>query len=149
MTEGTTVGSRCAALVMVVSGLLTVVLSLTFWTSCPTTPCGGNLMAISTYSGVDLGFGDVTAFAGVAVAAIGLGALRHDGQSRFATSAVLLSLLIVMTVAASVTWMYVIPGDDKEYSWPPSTAVLVGVVGLIAVESSLRLRRAMLPRPSA
>jgi len=147
MTETKTIGSRGAALVLVVAGSLTLLLSFQRWTSCPTTPCGGILMAISDYSGIDLGFGVVTALAGLLLAAIGLGALRRKGVSRFATAAVLLALLIVVTAGASVVWMYVIPGDDKEFYWPPFTAILVGIVGLIALAASLWLWRATLSRP--
>jgi hypothetical protein len=39
--------------------------------------------------------------------------------------------------------MYVIPGDDKEFYWPPYSAILVGVIGLIAVAASINLRRAV------
>ena len=140
MTEAQATGSRGAAVVLVVTGLLTGFLSFQWWASCPTTPCGGFLMAISEYSGTDLGFGVITALAGVLLSAIGLDALRHHGVSRFATAAVLLTLLIVATVGASVVWMYVIPGDAKEFYWPPSTAILVGIIGLIAFGASLRLR---------
>jgi hypothetical protein len=140
MTEAKAVGSRGAAVVLVVAGLLTAFLSFQRWTSCPTTPCGGFLQSISDYSGTDLGFGVVTALAGVLLAAIGLDALRH-GVSRFATTAVLLALVIVVTVAGSVIWMYFIPGDGKAYYWPPSTAILVGLVGLIALIASLSSAR--------
>jgi peptidoglycan/LPS O-acetylase OafA/YrhL len=147
MTETKAIGSRGAALVLVVAGSLTLLLSFQRWTSCPTTPCGGILMAISDYSGIDLGFGVVTALGGLLLAAIGLGALRRKGVSRFATAAALLALLIVVTAGASVVWMYVIPGDDKEFYWPPFTTFLVGIVGLIALAASLWLWRATLSRP--
>jgi peptidoglycan/LPS O-acetylase OafA/YrhL len=98
-------------------------------------------MAISEYSGLDLGFGVVTALAGLGLAGIGLDGLRQKGVSRFATAAVLLALLIVVTAGASVVWMYVIPGDDKEFRWPPFTAILVAIVGFIALGASLWLRR--------
>ena len=146
MTETKTTGSRGAALVVAVSGLLTMVASFLPWGSCPTTPCGGFLQSISEYSGLDLGFGVVTAGAGVLLAAIGLDALRHGGVTRFATAAVLLALVIVLAAGASVIWMYVIPGDDKDYHWPPFAAVIVGIVGLIAFAAGLRLRRAATPR---
>lgn len=149
MTEVRAVGSRGAAIVLVVAGLLTMLLSFQRWTSCSTTPCGGFLQAISEYSGLDLGFGAVTAISGVMLAAIGLGALRQEGVTRLASAvAVLLALVIVVTVGASVVWMYVIPGEDKDYHWPPFTAILVGIVGLIALIASLRLWRATLPSPA-
>jgi uncharacterized membrane protein YidH (DUF202 family) len=146
MTEAKAMGSRGAAVVLVVAGLLTAFLSFQRWTSCPTTPCGGFLQAISDYSGTDLGFGVVTGLAGVLLAAIGPDGLRHDGVSRFATAAVLLALLIVVTVVASVVWMYVIPGDDKEFYRPPYTAILIGSIGLVALVVSLSLRRILLRR---
>ena len=146
MTDVKIAGSGSAAVFLVVAGLLTVFLSFQTWTTCPTTPCGGFLQSISEYSGTDLGFGAVTALAGALLAAIGVDALRHEGVSRFATTSVLLALVIVGTVGASVVWMYVIPGEDKDYGWPPYTAILVGIVGLIAFAASLRLWRATPPR---
>jgi hypothetical protein len=141
MTEVKTIGARGAALALAVTGPLTLLLSFETWGSCPTTPCGGILMAISEYSGLDLGFGGVTAVAGLMLAVIGCGALRHMGVSRLGTAAVLLALLIVAAAGGSVLWMYVLPGDDKEFRWPPFTAILVGIIGLVAFGASLRLRR--------
>jgi peptidoglycan/LPS O-acetylase OafA/YrhL len=140
MVERTKIGSSAAALVLTVSGVVIALLSFQQWTSCPTTPCAGILMAISTYTGIDLGFGVVTGLAGVLLAGIGVDALRHGGASDFAMPALLLALLTIATIGASVVWMYVIPGDDKEYYWPPSTAILIGFIGLIAVAASLRVR---------
>jgi hypothetical protein len=138
-------GAR-AALILVVTGLLTLLWSFGTWGSCPSTPCGGIFMAISLYSGMALGFGVVTAVAGLGLTLIGLGALRRKGVSRFATNAVLLALVIVVTAGLSVIWMYVIPGDDKDFRWPPFTPILVGVAGLIALAASLRLGRSMARR---
>jgi hypothetical protein len=146
MTEAKTIGSRGAALVLVIAGSLTVLASFWTWGSCSTTPCGGFLQSISDYSGLDLGFGFVTAGAGLLLAVIGLDALRRGGVSRFATAAVLLAILIVVTAGGSVIWMYVLPGDDKDYYWPPYVPILVGIVGLIGLAASLRLRRTMPPR---
>ena len=143
-----TTGSRGAALVVAVAGLLTLYASFWTWGTCSTTPCGGFLQSISEYSGLDLGFGVVTAVAGVILAAIGLDALRHSGVTRFANAAVLLALVVVLAAGASVLWMYVIPGDDKDYHWPPFTAVIVAIVGLIAFAASFRLRRTMALRGS-
>jgi peptidoglycan/LPS O-acetylase OafA/YrhL len=144
MAERTSSGSSAAALVLMVSGVLIALLSFQHWTSCPTTPCGGMLMAISTYTGIDLGFGIVTGVTGVLLAGIGVDALRHDGASSFAPLAVSLALLTIATIGASVVWMYVIPDDDNEYYWPPSTAILIGLIGLIAMAASLRLRKRLL-----
>ena len=140
MAERTRIGSSAAALVLIVSGGLIALLSFQHWTSCPTTPCGGILMSISTYTGIDLGFAVVTGLAGVLVAAIGVDAHRHDGVSAYARPALLLSLLTIATIGLSVEWMNVIPGDHKAHYWPPSTAVLIGFIGLIAIPASLRLR---------
>ncbi len=153
MTEAKSIDARGAALALLLTGVLTVLLSFWTWGTCPSTPCGGMLMAISEYSGLDLGFGVVSAFAGIGLAAIGLDGLRRNGVSRFATVAALLALMIVAAAGASILWMYVFPGDDnpdlflpplgtaKEFLWPPFTAPLVGIVGLIALAASLRLRR--------
>jgi hypothetical protein len=150
---------RLAALALVATGLLTVVLSVADWGACPTTPCGGFLLAISEYSGIDLGFGIVTMVAGVALVAIGLDGLRRRQAPRVATIAALMALLIVATAGALVIWMYVLPGpagEDgfyaplgmafliaKDFYWPPYTAVVVGAVGLVALGASLRMRRAL------
>src|SRR4051812_1274630 len=109
MTFPPTSGSRRAAAVLVVTGLLTVILSFADWGSCPHTPCGGYLMAISEYSGIALGFGVLTAIAGIGLVAIGLDCLRGRQRPRLATMAGLVALLIVATAAASIIWMYV-PG---------------------------------------
>lgn len=146
MTDAKETGSRGALPVLVLTGLLTVLLSFGTWGSCPTTPCGGILMAIADYSGLDLGFGVITALAGLLQAVIGLDGLRRHGFTPFATAAVPIALVIVATAGASVVWMYVVPGDDKEFYWPPFTAFLIGIVALIALVASLRLRPAILPR---
>jgi len=143
MTDAEAKGSRGAALVLALAGSLTLLGSFMTWGSCSTTPCGGNLQSISDYSGLDLGFGVVTAVAGLGLAAIGVGALRGRGVSRFATAAMLLALLVIATAGASIIWMYVIPGDDKDFHWPPYVPAIVGVLGLIAFAASLRLPHAI------
>jgi hypothetical protein len=158
MTNVPTPSTRLAALALVATGLLTVVLSFAEWGACPTTPCGGFLFAISEYSGIDLGFGIVTVVAGVALVAIGLDGLRRRQAPRVATIAALMAFLIVATAGASVIWMYVLPGPDgdegfytplgaylmaKHFYWPPYTAVVVGAVGLVALGTSLWMRRAL------
>ena len=145
MTDAKANGARGAALVLAVAGLLTVLGSFMTWGTCSTTPCGGNLQSISEYSGLDLGFGGVTAIAGLVLAAIGLDALRRRGASRFAPAAMPLALLVVVAAGVSVIWMYVIPGDDKDFHWPPFVAGLVGILGMIAFAASLRFRRTMRP----
>jgi hypothetical protein len=146
MTGSMTSGARGAALVMCLTGLVTLLGSTWTWGTCPTTPCGGILQAISEYSGLDLGFGAVTAGAGLALVVIGLASLRTGDVFGPATTALLLAVLIVATAGAAMIWMYVLPGDDKEFYWPPFAALLVGAVGLIALVASLRLLRTMSPR---
>jgi hypothetical protein len=155
--------TRRAALALVVTGLPTVILSFAEWGTCSSTPCGGPLMAISEYSGIDLGFGVVTAIAGVALVAIGLDGLRRRRSPRVATIAALIALLIITTAGASIIWMYVLPGpgDDggfyaplgaalliyKDFYWPPWMAIVVGSIGLVALAASLSMRRALVRRP--
>jgi hypothetical protein len=165
MTDPPIPSTRRAALALVVTGLLTVALSFAEWGACSSTPCGGFLFAISEYSGIDLGFGVVTAVAGVALVAIGLDGFRRRQAPRTATIATLLALLIVATAGASVIWMYALPGgsgDDngffdsgfyaplgnalllgKDFYWPPFTAIVVGSVGLVAFAASLSMRGAL------
>jgi hypothetical protein len=157
MTDPPTPSTRRAAFVLVVTGLLTVALSFAKWGSCSSTPCGGPLFAISEYSGIDLGFGVLTAVGGIALAAIGLDGLGRRQPPRLATIAAPLALLIVATAGASVIWMYVLPGDEggfyaplgmgfliaKDFYWPPVTAVVVGAIGLAAFAASLSMRRAL------
>jgi hypothetical protein len=132
---------RGAFLILVVTGVLTLLLSLETWGSCPTTPCGGILMAISHYSGLDLGFGFITGLSGLFLAAIGIAGIRRIDASPFATAAVVFALLIVATAGAAVVWMFVIPGADKEFDWPPFIVFLVGVVGLVGLVAGLWLKR--------
>jgi hypothetical protein len=142
VTDARASRSRGAALVVGVAGFLILLGSFMTWGTCSTTPCGGNLQSISEYSGLDLGFGAVTAVAGLALAAIGLDALRRRGASHVARAAVPLALLVVVTAGVSVTWMYIVPGDDKDFYPPPYVASLVGILGVIAFAASLRLRHA-------
>jgi hypothetical protein len=158
MTDRPTRSAALAALALVVAGLLTVVLSFAEWGACSSTPCGGFLFAISEYSGIELGFGVVTAVAGITLVAIGLDGLRRRQAPRVATIAALFALLIVSTAGASIIWMYVLPGPDgdegfytplgayliaKDFYWPPYTAIVVGAVGLMALAASLWMRRAL------
>ena len=160
MTEPPIPSTRRASLALVVTGLLTVALSFAKWGACSSTPCGGILFAISEYSGIDLGFGVVTAVAGVALVAIGLDGFRRRQEPRMATIATLLALLIVATAGASVIWMYALPsgsGDvngfyaplgnarllGKNFYWPPFTAIVVGSVGLVAFAASRSMRGAL------
>ena len=62
-------------------------------------------------------------------------------DARVAAAAVLLTLVIVVAAGASIVWMYVLPGDEKDFYWPPLPAILVGIAGLMGLAAGLRLRR--------
>lgn len=136
MTEAKMIGVRGAALALVVTGVLIVLLSYGEWGQCPTTPCGGALMAISEYYGFELGFGVVTAFAAIALTAIGLTGLWRTDVARFATVAAGLALVIVVTAGAALIWMFF-----PEFYWPPHVPIIIAILGLIAFAASGRLGR--------
>jgi hypothetical protein len=134
MTDAKAIGSRGAALALVVTGVSIVLLSYGEWGHCPTTPCGGALMAISEYYGFELGFGVVTAFAAIALTAIGLRGLWRTDVAQFATVAAGLALVIVVTACAALIWMFF-----PDFYWPPHVPILVAILGLIAFAASRRL----------
>lgn len=137
MTEERMIGARGAAVALVVTGVLVVLLSLGKWGSCSTTPCGGPLMAISNHYGLELGFGVVTAFAAIAIAAIGMSGLLRTEIARFATVVAGLALLIVASAGAALFWM-----AFRGFYWPPHVPVLVAILGLVAFAASRRLGQA-------
>lgn len=61
-------------------------------------------MAISTYTGIDLGFGVITVFAGMMLVGVGLDAVLVR-TPRFARLAVLPAVVIVAAAVASVIWI--------------------------------------------
>jgi hypothetical protein len=140
MTERGSRASQVAGLVLCLIGIVVVLGSLSRWASCPTTPCGGILMAISDYSGIDLGFGWISALAGLALLAIGVSAVARPGMSDLAGMARLAAVAISATAIASILWMYVIPGEDKEFYWPPFTAMVIAILGFVALGASRFLR---------
>src|SRR5688572_11763606 len=123
MTEAKPISSRSAALVVVVTGVLIVLLSYGEWGQCPTTPCGGHLMAISEYYGFELGFGVVTALAAIWLTAIGLTGLWRTEGAQFSTVAAGLALVIVVTGGAALVWMF-FPG----FYWPPHVPILISIL---------------------
>jgi hypothetical protein len=136
MTEPGTRGSPIAGLVLCLTGILVLLGSLFWWATCPTTPCGGILMSLSDYSGIDLGFGKVTALAALALVGIGTASLLRPGRWELSLPAAFAAVVIVASAVASIVWMYVIPGDDKEYSWPPVTATVIAILGFVALVAS-------------
>ena len=128
--------ARVAGLVLVVIGVLVFLGSFAWWASCPTTPCGGMLMAISDYSGIDLGFGWITALAGLALIVIGAVSLIRPGAYDLAGVAALAAVAVAAADIASIIWMYALPGDDKEYHWPPFMATVIALLGFVALVAS-------------
>jgi hypothetical protein len=148
MADVSVKGSRWGALTLMVTGPLIVLASLGTWRVCSTTPCGGPLQAISIYSGLDLGFGVVTAAAGVVLTIVGAHAFRHNCTSRFATAAALAALVAAFAASASLAWMRfggsgVLGVGRTEEGWLSPTAIAVAVLGLIALAAALRVRSAL------
>jgi hypothetical protein len=133
--------ARTAGLVLVLIGMPVLLGSFETWGSCPSTPCGGILMAISEYSGIGLGFGWISALAGLALIAIGIASVVRPGAYDLAGAAGLASVAISAAAVASIVWMYVIPGEDKEFYWPPLTATVIAILGLVGLVASRFLRR--------
>jgi hypothetical protein len=140
MTQAGTTVPRVAGLFLLLTGTLAFLGSFETWGSCPTTPCGGPFMAFSEYSGVDLGFGVISAVAGLVLIAIGLVSLARPGAADLAGVAALAAVAITSAAVASILWMFVIPGDDKEFVLVPVTAAIVAIMGLIALGASRFLR---------
>jgi len=133
MTNEPTSTHRSAAIALSLIGLLVFLASWVQWDTCPTTPCGGALMAISEYSGVDLGFGVITALAGLALTVVGLAILRGAAPRPMAIVGMILATVVILTIATSIVWMYAIPGDEKDYYGPPTTALFLGILGVMAL----------------
>jgi hypothetical protein len=136
-------GSRASAVTLVVTGFLILVASFTTWRVC----CDGPFPAYYSLSGVDLGFGVVTAGTGAVLAAIGANAIWHRGTTRFATMAGLAAACSSLSVAASLVWMpiqvFAVPWRwQRAVGWLDPAAIGVGFLGLIALAAALRLRRA-------
>jgi hypothetical protein len=132
---------RGAALALAVAGLVTVLGSVMEWSQCASTPCDGNLMAISEWSGISVGYGLVTVIEGILLAAIGANASRHNGASRFGSAASLVAFLVLLTIGAFVIRTYVFRDETQHVSGLPQLgAVVSGSGGVVALIASLRLR---------
>src|SRR6266540_3100336 len=97
-----TTGRRWAALALAGASLVTLLGSVGEWVVCSTTDCYGPLQSFSEMSGLDVGYGVVTAIAGILLTVIGIDAIRRNGSSRFGTSATLLALLVLVTITLFV-----------------------------------------------
>ncbi|HEU5205874.1 MAG TPA: hypothetical protein VFU17_16405 [Candidatus Limnocylindrales bacterium] len=51
------------------------------------------------------------------------------------------SVAVAAAAIASIVWMYVIPGGDKEFYWPPLTSTVIAILGSVALVASRFLRR--------
>ena len=144
---------RAAAVALAGAGLVTFLSSFSIWAGCTTVGCNSPLQALDEASGIDFGYGGVTASAAALLWAIGIEALLRDGVSRFATLAVQLSLLVIVTVIAFVLDVYVF-GDRLLSLWGPPWemlsvwgipgfgAILTACGGVIALLASFRFQRA-------
>ena len=130
---------RVAGLALCLIGTLVFIGSFATWGTCPTTPCGGILQAFSEYSGTDLGFGTVTALAGLALVVIGIASLVRPGRYDLTAAAAMAASAIVAGAVGSILWMFVLPGDDKEFVSVPFTAAFVAILGLISLGLSRSL----------
>ena len=135
-----TTGRRWAALALAAAGLVMLLGSLGDWVECSTTDCYGPLQSFSEMSGLDVGYGVVTAIAGILLTAIGIDAIRRGGISPFGTLATLLACLGLVAVTLFVVDVYVF-ADESMHLWGPPAfaAFLTGGGGLIALAAGLRL----------
>jgi hypothetical protein len=135
-----TTGRRWAALALAGAGLMVLLGSFGDWVECSTTDCYGGLMSFSEMSGLDVGYGVLTAIAGILLTPIGMDAICRRGQSRFGTLATLLGCLVFVTVTLFVVDVYVF-ADESMHLWGPPAfaAFLTGGGGLIALAAGLRL----------
>jgi hypothetical protein len=135
-----TTGRRWAALALAAAGLVMLLGSVGDWVECSTTDCYGLLLSFSEMSGLDVGYGVVTAIAGILLTAIGIDAIRRSGTSRFGTLATLLACLGLVAVTLFVVDVYVFADESMHLSGPPAFgAFLTGGGGLIALAAALRL----------
>jgi hypothetical protein len=84
-----TSGRRWAALALAAAGPVMLLGSVGDWVACSTTDCYGPLQSFSEMSGLDIGYGVVTAIAGILLTVIGIDAIRRGGISPFGTLATL------------------------------------------------------------
>jgi hypothetical protein len=141
-----------AGLAIAVGGLLALLGSVGDWAVCSMTPCyvpdgalGG--LAFSEMSGVDFGYGIVTAIAAIPLLALGEYARRQGGTSRFGAFGVMLSLLVLGVVSAYLIRFYVLSDESFTVSGPPANgAVLVACGGLLSLAASVLMRRGTLNR---
>ena len=127
--------SVLAAAILIVGGTLVVLGSFSVWGACSSEPCDPELallMHISERSGVDLGWGIVTAVLGAAVLVLGVSALLGRGRrpllERLAAVGILLAVGLHLYLST-----YGPSAADDGFIATPYIAVYVTVIGAIVV----------------
>jgi hypothetical protein len=127
---------------LVVAGLVTLFGSASTWAICSTVGCDSPLQTMDWKSGIDFGYGVVTAIAATLLTAIGFDSGRRAGGSPFALPAVVLSLVVILTVTAFVIDAYVLRDQAPSvFGLPYYGTFLTALGGLAALVAGLRLRR--------
>ena len=109
-TSGSTI-VHGAALTLVVAGLVTLLGSNSAWATCATVRCETPLQAMDVRSGIDFGYGVVTAIAAILLTAVGIDA--YVLRDQFPTV----------------------------FGLPDSGTIVTALGGLAALVAGLRLRR--------
>jgi hypothetical protein len=134
---------RRVALVLVVASAAVLIGSFGDWAACSTIGCDSGLQSLDTRSGIQFGYGIVTAAAATILVAIGIEAHRRGGGSRLGTLAAALSLAILGVLVAFVTAIYIVRDDSLTIRGVPAPGAFVTAVGgLVALAASNRIRTA-------
>ena len=127
--------SVLAAAILVVGGTLVVLGSFSVWGACSSEPCDPEvlgLLYVYERSGVDLGWGIVTAVLGAAVLVLAVGALLGRGRrpllERLAAVGILLAVGLHLYLST-----YGPSAADDGFIATPYIAVYVTVVGAMVV----------------
>lgn len=121
------------AAALLVGGMLVVLGSFSDWGACPQEPCDPDLfglMHIFERSGVDLGWGIVTAALGVAVLLLGVNTLRGRGRRPFVERLAAVSILLAVGVHL---YLATYGGPADMLSGPPYIGVYMTVIGAVVV----------------
>ena len=135
------------AAVLIAGGMLVVLGSFLNWGACPQEPCDPELiglMHIYERTGIDLGWGIVTAALGVAVLVLGVRELRGRGRRPLLERVVSLSILFLVGVHL---YLATYGGPADMLSGSPYLGVYMTVIGAILalVASVSRPREARAP----
>lgn len=122
-----------AAAVLLTGGVLVILGSFATWGACAQEPCDPDvlgLMHIFERSGVDLGWGLVTAVLGVAALVLGLIALRGRGRRPLFERIVALAVLIVVGVHL---YLAMFTGSADSVGRTPYIGVYLTIIGAVMV----------------